>query len=249
MKYPAPLIGITSDISAGDQEGNREPLYFLARRYVKAVVDAGAIPVILPPIASGKAIGAVLARLDGLVLSGGNFDIDPSYYGEKPIAALGAIKAERSAFELEIAAIALNRDLAVLGVCGGAQAINVVQGGSLYQDIGAQVPNAQEHQQSKKAIKRGHRVTIQPRTRLHAIVRRSHAEVNTTHHQAVKTLGRGLVVNARAGDGIVEGIESTGHTFVIGVQWHPEVLAPRQHHQKSIFSALVASAARRHAPT
>ena len=140
---------------------------------------------------------------------------------------MAAIKAERSAFELEITAAALKQDLPVLGICGGAQAINVVLGGSLYQDIGAQVPNAQEHQQSRKAVKRGHRITIQPRTLLRKIVGRSHAEVNTTHHQAVKTLGRGLIVNAIAGDGIVEGIESTGHPFVIGVQWHPEVLAPR----------------------
>jgi putative glutamine amidotransferase len=249
MTHPAPLIGITSDILLADPDANRESLYFLAQRYVKAVVAAGAIPVILAPITTSKAISKVLTRIDGLIVSGGNFDIHPSYYGEKPIPALGTVKAERSAFELEIAALALNQDLPVLGVCGGAQAINVVQGGSLYQDIGTQVPNVQEHQQSKKAFKRGHRVTIEPRTQLHAIVRRGHAEVNTTHHQAVKTLGRGLVVNARAGDGIVEGIESTRHTFVIGVQWHPEVLAPRQPHQRSIFSALVASAARRLAST
>ena len=94
-------------------------------------------------------------------------------------------------------------------------------------------------------MKRGHRISIQPRTLLRKIVGRSHAEVNTTHHQAVKTLGRGLIVNAVAGDGIVEGIESTRHAFVIGVQWHPEVLAPRQRHQRRIFVALVACAARR----
>ena len=246
MKQPAPLIGITSDTSVAGRGENRESLYFLAQRYIKAVAGSGAVPVILPPTASSGAIVALLARIDGLILSGGNFDIHPSYYGEIPIPALGAIKAERSAFELEITAVALKQDIPILGVCGGAQAINVVQGGSLYQDIGAQVPNAQEHQQSKKAIKRGHRITLQPHTRLQAIIGRTHTEVNTTHHQAVKTLGRGLVINAMASDGIIEGIESTGHTFVIGVQWHPEVLAPRQVHQRSIFSALIASAAARH---
>ena len=249
MKHPAPLIGITSDNSIAEPGENRESMYFLAQRYVKAVVDAGAIPVILPSLSSSTAIGALLSRVDGLIVSGGNFDIHPDYYGEKPITALGAIKAERSAFELEITALALKQDLPVLGICGGAQAINVVLGGSLYQDISAQVPSAQEHEQSKKVIKRGHRITIRPRTKLQAIIKRSHAEVNTTHHQAVKTLGRGLIINAIAADGIVEGVESTDYTFVLGVQWHPEVLAPRQQHQRSIFAALVSSAARRHAST
>lgn len=246
MKNPAPLIGITSDISFADRGANGEPLYFLAQRYVNAVVNAGAIPLILPPTPSSITIRRLVARIDGLILSGGNFDIHPKYYGEKPIPALGSIKAARSAFELEIAAAALKQDLPVLGICGGAQAINVVRGGSLYQDIGAQLPNAQEHQQSRKAVKRGHRITIHPRTLLQKIVGRSHAGVNTTHHQAVKTLGRGLIVNAIANDGIVEGIESRDHSFVIGVQWHPEVLAPTQQDQQRIFAALVKQAARRH---
>ncbi|MGZ8426322.1 MAG: gamma-glutamyl-gamma-aminobutyrate hydrolase family protein [Candidatus Binatia bacterium] len=245
MKPAAPLIGITSDLAGAEWGGTAEPLYFLAQRYVKAIVNAGAIALILPPAPSSIALRRLLARLDGLVLSGGNFDIHPSYYGEKPLAGLGTIKAERSNFELDLTAAALKQDLPLLGICGGAQAINVALGGSLYQDIGAQVADAQEHQQSRKSVKRGHRISIQPRTLLRKIVGRSHAEVNTTHHQAVKTLGRGLIVNAVASDGVVEGIESTRHAFVIGVQWHPELLAPRQCHQRRIFVALVACAAKR----
>jgi len=247
MKYPAPVIGITSDTASADRGAIGEPLYILAQRYVDAGVDAGAIPLILPPTPTSTARRRLLARLDGLIISGGDFDIHPNHYGEKPIKPLGNIKAERSDFELEMAAAALKEDLPVLGICGGAQAINVALGGSLYQDIRAQVPGAQEHQQSRKAVQRGHRITIQPRTLLKKIVGRSHTEVNTTHHQAVKTLGRCLIVNATASDGVVEGIESTGHTFVIGVQWHPEILASRQRHQRNIFSALVARAARRRA--
>jgi len=249
MKYPPPIIGITSDSSDADRGANRDPHYFLAQRYVRALLTAGAIPLILPPMPSSRALRRLLARLDGLLLSGGNFDIHPSFYGEKPIAALGKIKAERSAFELELTTAALKQDLPVLGICGGAQALNVALGGSLYQDIRVQVPDAQEHQQSKKNVKRGHRVTIQPRTLLGTIIRLGHIEVNTTHHQGVKTLGRGLIVNATAGDGIVEGIESTRHSFVIGVQWHPEVLWPRDRHQRRIFSALVTRAVRRHTPS
>ncbi len=247
MKYPPPVIGITADSSNADRAANREARYFLFQRYVRTVVSAGAIPLILPPTPSSKAHERLVARLDGLVLSGGNFDIHPRYYGEKPIAALGLVKSERSSFELEITAAALKQNLPVLGICGGAQALNVVLGGSLYQDIAVQVPDALEHQQSKKAVKRGHRVMIEPGTLLRKIIGRSQAEVNTTHHQAIKALGRGLIVNAAASDGLVEGIESTGHSFVIGVQWHPEVLAPRDPHQRRIFAALVAYASRRRA--
>ena len=241
MKPAAPLIGITSDLAGAERGGTAEPLYFLAQRYVKAIVNAGAIALILPPAPSSITLRRLLARLDGLVLSGGNFDIHPSYYGEKPLEGLGTIKAERSNFELELIAAALKQDVPVLGICGGAQAINVVLGGSLYQDIGAQVANAQEHQQSRKIAKRGHRITIEPRTLLHKIVGRSHAEVNTTHHQAVKQLGKGLIVDAIADDGVIEGIESTRHRFVIAVQWHPEVLAPRRQGHRRIFDAFVAA--------
>ena len=186
----------------------------------------------------------MLRSLDGLLVSGGNFDIHPSFYGEKPIDGLGAIKPERTESELDLTAAALKDDLPILGICGGAQAINVVLGGTLYQDIGSQVPGADEHEQSRKKTIGGHQIDIRKGTRLKKIVQRQKLEVNTSHHQAVKALGRGLVVNAVAGDGIVEGIESIRHNFVLGVQWHPEVLAPRRADQRRIFTAFVSSCGR-----
>jgi len=176
-----------------------------------------------------------------LIISGGGFDIHPSYYGERPIRQLGAIKAQRTEFELDIAAAALKQDLPILGICGGEQALNVVLGGSLYQDISAQVADASEHQQSDKKCFGGHRVQIPDGTCLRAIVKQASLEVNTTHHQAVKQLGKGLIVDAIADDGVIEGIESTRHAFVIGVQWHPEVLAPRRQGHRRIFDALIAA--------
>jgi putative glutamine amidotransferase len=241
-----PVIGISTDLSpSGAAAGQREPVYFLAQRYVRAVVSAGAIPVILPPAPSGGALRRLIDSLDGVILSGGNFDIHPRFYREKPLAALGIIQTERTDFELELAREALRRDLPLLGICGGIQAINVVLGGSLYQDIASQVPAADEHQQSRKKVICGHAVEIADGTRLRAIVKRRRTEVNTTHHQAIKNLGRGLIVNAQADDGIVEGIESKRHSFVVGVQWHPEVLAPKRADQRRIFQALVASCKRR----
>lgn len=240
-KRKPPVIGITADFADGNRQAHGEPTLFLAQRYYRAVERAGAIPLILPSLTSARAIRQSLDLLDGLIISGGGFDIHPSYYGEKPIGELGAIKAQRTEFELDIAAAALKKDLPLLGICGGEQALNVVLGGSLYQDIATQLPNAGEHQQSEKKSQGGHRVQIPDGTRLRAIVGSASLEVNTTHHQAVKHLGKGLIADAVADDGVIEGIESTRHRFVIGVQWHPEVLAPRRQGHRRILEAFIAA--------
>ncbi len=234
-----PVIGITADFA--EASGQSEPVLLLAQRYYRAIEQAGATPLVLPPLSSAAAIGHALDWFDGLIVSGGGFDIHPSYYGEKPIPELGTIKAQRTEFELGIAAAALKRDLPVLGICGGEQALNVALGGSLYQDIAAQLANAGEHRQSEKKTRGGHRVRITDGTRLRAIVKRPSLEVNTTHHQSVKQLGKGLIVDAIADDGVIEGIESTRHTFVLGVQWHPEVLAPRRQGHRRILEAFIAA--------
>jgi putative glutamine amidotransferase len=160
---------------------------------------------------------------------------------------LGIIKRARTEFELELASAAMNRDLPVLGICGGAQAINVVLGGALYQDIAVQLGARGVDEHTSKNT-HGHAVRIKPGTRLFEIVRCPRIKVNTSHHQAVKKLGRGLTVNAVAEDGVVEGIESTRHRFVLGVQWHPEVLAPRQKLQRRLFSSFVMFCKRRPGP-
>jgi putative glutamine amidotransferase len=238
-----PLIGITADISEESNHGAktyREPTVFLPRRYLTAIQQTGAIPLILPLDQASSARRFLNGVFDGLLISGGNFDIHPRFYGETPIKELGIIKPTRTEFELAITSVALKRDIPVLGICGGAQAINVVLGGTLYQDIAAQLPNAGEHQKSAERISGGHLVLVQCGTRLHEIVRCQSLKVNTTHHQAIKKLGSGLVVNAVAEDDVIEGIESTQHRFVLGLQWHPEVLAPRQSLQRRIFSSFVA---------
>jgi len=243
-KSHSPVIGISADFAEGDARTRREPTLFLAQRYYRAIEQAGALPFILPPLSSAGAIRQALRRLDGLLISGGGFDIHPSFYGEKSIEQMGVVKAQRTEFELAITAAALKQDLPLLGICGGAQALNVVLGGSLYQDIGTQAPNPAEHEQSEKKAYGGHAVEIASGTRLRAIVQRRRIEVNTTHHQAVKRLGKSLVINAIADDGIIEGIESTRHRFAIGVQWHPEVLAPRRIDQRRLFAAFVTAAKR-----
>ena len=176
--------------------------------------------------------------LDGLVLHGGA-DVAPESYGETPLKPEWSGDRVRDLYEIELLHAFKNTDKPVLGVCRGAQLINVALGGSLYQDIAVQVPHAGEHQQSEKKTEGGHRVAIADGTRLRAIVGRSSLEVHTTHHQAVKQLGKGLISDAIADDGLIEGIEATHHRFVIGVQWHPEVLAPRRQAHRRIFDAFV----------
>ena len=202
--------------------------------------------MVLPVATSRVTISALLRRLDGLVVSGGNFDIHPSYYGEKPTRALGQIQPRRTRFELEMIRAALKRDMPILGICGGAQAINVALGGSLYQDIESQLPKAAQHQQADKKTTGGHSIRIYPGTLLHRIVRRRHLEVNTTHHQAVKRLGKGLVISATAEDGLIEAIESPGHSFVLGVQWHPEAMHRKFAAQQRIFRLFIASCRLQH---
>jgi putative glutamine amidotransferase len=236
-----PLVGITPDVTASARAG--EPLIIIQERYARAIEAAGAVPLVLPVLPSTKNIRAVIDHLDGLVVSGGNFDIHPRFYGEKPIEALGEIKEERTEFELGLIALALARDMPLLGICGGAQAINVALGGSLYQDIDAQRPGRIEHQRSNVKDSGGHEVAIHEGTKLRKIVGSPRLTVNTTHHQAVKKPGKNLLVDATAEDGIIEGIESAAHRFVLGVQWHPEFLVHREAAQRKIVAAFVRACA------
>ena len=244
-----PLIGITADSSAGEQTGfktNPEGLYSLAGRYCDAIEHAGGLPIIIPHLQSRAQIRRLLSRIDGLLISGGGFDIDPAYYNEQRMPKLGKINPHRTFTELESIAFGLDRDLPMLGICGGAQAINVALGGSLYQDIATQLPRAQSHQQAERSDNHGHVVEVSRGTLLYKICGRQRLKVNTTHHQAIRKIGAGLAMNAIALDGVVEGIESEDHSFVLGLQWHPEVLAPKEVVQRKIFSSFVSACKRLH---
>lgn len=236
-----PVIAITADGDSADSNRGElhDPLFVLPQRYCQAVQNAGAVPVIIPPGISSRHHRTLLERIDGLLVSGGNFDIHPRHYGEKPHKHLGHIKPERTRAELESIEIALIRDLPVLGICGGAQAINVALGGSLYQDIASQLPDAMEHQQAARKHYGGHAIEVRRGTLLHRVFGRRVLEVNTSHHQAIRDLGRGLMINATAPDGLIEGIESARHSFVLGVQWHPEALTTRISLHQKIFRFFV----------
>jgi putative glutamine amidotransferase len=246
-----PLIGITADTVFDPDVSSQiaqEPAIFLFQRYTQAILACSAIPIILPPLAAPGEIEALLQSLDGILVSGGNFDIDPKLYGEEAGPDLGAFKRQRTQFELELIRLALQRNMPILGICGGEQAINVVLGGSLYQDIRRQIPHAREHQLSAMRQQSGHLIKIRAGTKLRDIVAEEQLNVNTTHHQSVKALGRGLIASASSEDGVIEGIESAAHAFVIGVQWHPELLLHKDPAETRIFMAFVAACAAGESP-
>jgi len=247
-----PLIGVTPDTHDGRKLKTRskaEKIVYLWDRYLQALLDHGAIPVILPVTTKPAQVKTMIERLSGVMLAGGNFDVPPAFYGEKNKRWLGKLKPERSEFELLLLKTALERDLPVLGICGGLQLLNVARGGTLYQDILKERPGSRNHQQQVSRTRPSHQVTAPPGTLFHRIVGgvrlRSELKlrVNSTHHQAVKDLGRGVVAGAVAADGVIEAIELADRRFALGVQWHPELLYPRHPEQSRIFKAFVGRAA------
>jgi len=241
-----PVIGITPDYNSGDQEtdGSREPTLFLRARYMQAIEAMGGIPLILPVTASKEIKSSLLSKIQGVLLTGSGPDIDPALYGETQQFRFKKMSKERAASEIALAQMALEANLPVMGICGGLQIINVALGGSLYQDIASQITGSLDHRQKTVATEPSHGVSITPGTRLHAILKTDRLQVNSSHHQATKTVAPDLIVDAKAEDGVIEGLESPKHQFVIGVQWHPEFLYARDEPSRKIFLAFLQEAAR-----
>lgn len=240
-----PLIGITLDIQeAVNSRGVREERYWLKRVMAEAVAQAGGEPLLLPFIAGRSRSRGVIGALDGLLISGGDFDIDPKYYGDKRRTECGPAAPERTKGEFLLLAAALAAEKPVLGICGGCQLINVYFGGNLYQDLPSQKKSALAHSQKKPHAVPAHRVAVAAKTRLAAITGAASITVNSTHHQAVKIPGRGLLPSAVAPDGVIEGIEAADGRFIVGVQWHPEFLTRLKPHA-ALFRALTRAAAAR----
>ncbi len=233
----SPIIGITLD---SEEPGgySRFPWYALRQNYCGAVAAAGGVPIVLPH--EPDAVPAYLDLIDGLVVTGGAFDVDPALFGETGRHATVKTKDRRTAFEFAVTRGALEREKAVLGICGGQQLLNVVLGGTLIQHIPDTVPSALPHEQPNPRDEAGHDVQIEPGTLLRDIVQADRLPVNSAHHQAVKDVAPGAAINARADDGVIEGIEDRRHRFCVGVQWHPEFsISPGD---TRLFAAFVAAA-------
>jgi putative glutamine amidotransferase len=198
-------------------------------RYGEMLERAGAVPVYLPYPTRPATIERHLARCDGFMATGGE-DVDPAEYGHAPRPELGPVDRGRDRFELALLRRAVERDRPVLAVCRGTQALNVALGGTLYQDLRAEVPGALPHEPDPlwepggRLAPCGHDVTVEPGTLLAGTTGRARLSVNSYHHQAVREPGAGVRVAARAPDGVVEAIELPSRRFALGVQWHLELL-------------------------
>ncbi|WP_374304030.1 gamma-glutamyl-gamma-aminobutyrate hydrolase family protein [Ferrovibrio sp.] len=233
---PSPLIGITLD--SEDPGGySKFPWYALRQNYCSAVTASGGIPVVLPHEPS--AVPAYLDLLDGLVVTGGNFDVDPALFGANEKHDTVKVKAARTEFEWAITRGMLERNKPVLGICGGQQLLNVVLGGTLIQHIPDAVQDALAHEQPNPRNEPGHPVQITGGSLLHRIVGTTELPVNSAHHQAVDAVAPGAVCDAVAPDGVIEGIEHPGYRFCIGVQWHPEFFISEG--DRKLFSAFIAA--------
>ena len=192
--------------------------------YLESVRRAGGEP--LEVAAGGESPEHILARVDGVMLTGGG-DVDPMLYGEAPHATFQAAEADRDQFEIALTRAAIAANIPFFAICRGMQLANVAMGGTLIQDIPSEVPGALEHSVPEPRAHVAHEVWVAKGSRLSALLA-DHMEdgetchVNSRHHQSVATAAPGFEVTATSPDGVIEAMEKTGTAFCIGVQWHPE---------------------------
>lgn len=237
-----PIIGIVLDWqNKPTTEGgySDHPWYALRHHYSLAVANSGGVAVMLPY--QSNAIDEYLKLCDGFIFPGGGHDIDPARYGEESKQYTSSANDDRVNFEASLMRAAIENNIPILAICAGEQLLNVLQGGSLYQDIASEVPNALEHYHQHEQEKPWHHITITEGSLLHNITGVMGYVTNSHHHQAIKKIGKNLVATASSADGIIEAIELTSHNFCLGLEWHPEYL--QSEYDKKIFAAFIASAA------
>ncbi|HWN12014.1 MAG TPA: gamma-glutamyl-gamma-aminobutyrate hydrolase family protein [Pyrinomonadaceae bacterium] len=213
-----PRIGITMRLEI---QTNR---FYLGRDYSEAVEAAGGTPVHISLIPDPDYISAVVDNLDGILLPGSDSDVDPLRYGSEPHPRLGTVQPIKDETDLLVLTEVEKRRLPLLAICFGMQVLNVSRGGSLIQDIGAQVPDAIKHEQGAPRDRPSHGLTLASSSLVANLAGSDKALVNSHHHQAIERVGRELISTAWAADGLIEAVEdSRPERFVLGVQWHPEI--------------------------
>jgi putative glutamine amidotransferase len=211
--------------------------------YIRAVLAAGGVPLVLSPLLGASLAGRALEGVDGLILTGGE-DMDPAWYGASPSPLLSPPSRERDLFELALFAVARHQALPILGICRGIQLINVAMGGTLFQDLPTEYRGRVEHQPPGPRDARSHRVRLQSGSRAAEALAAQEVTVNSSHHQAVKELAPGLLASGWTDDDLIEAAETpSGAPWLLAVQWHPEELhADVRAPDRGLFAALVREA-------
>lgn len=237
-----PRIGLTLDAEPSGGFSNL-PWYAIRQNYCSAISRAGGLPIALPH--EVDIADDYVGLLDGLLVTGGAFDVDPTLYGATDRHDTVVTKDRRTAFELAVLNGFLEADRPVLGICGGQQLLNVALGGTLIQHIPDEVSDCLAHEQPNPRTEPGHDVAVVSGTLLHRLGAGSdHLSVNSAHHQAAGEVGDGVVISGRASDGVIEAIEVPEKHFCLGVQWHPEYSISAA--DDAIFQALISACAGEH---
>ncbi|WP_027634001.1 gamma-glutamyl-gamma-aminobutyrate hydrolase family protein [Clostridium hydrogeniformans] len=237
-------IGISGSIIV--DEGGMFPGYeraYVNDDYVKSVIKAGGIPVILPLIKDEEDIKAQLEMVDGIIMSGGH-DVNPLLYGEEPSQKLGGILPKRDDFDMKLIKVAMEMKKPLLGICRGHQILNVANGGTLYQDLSFIDGCYVKHNQGSLPSIATHTVNMKEGTKLRGILGEE-THINSFHHLAIKDVAEGFIPCAFAKDGVVEAIEKVGEEFIMGIQWHPEMMSGESENMALIFKRLIEEATKK----
>lgn len=231
-----PIIGLTGCYA----ESNRR--LFVRKNYMDAIEAAGGIPLLLP-LSNIEDIPQIVGMLDGIVFTGGG-DVDPTYYNEPKIPECQEPGLFRDEFEIPLCQFAFASDIPIFGICRGIQLMNVACGGTLWQDLPSQFEVKHQHSQEEECEVLTHTVIAEDGSLLSRILGQKTVEVNSFHHQAVKTTGAGVIITGHSDDGVPEAIEAPGRKgFFLGIQWHPEYLYGIYPIHTKAFRAFVSAAA------
>ena len=211
--------------------------YMIQRGYVRSIIDAGGIPILIPVTEDPARCADYIDMIDGLLVPGGE-DVAPEFYGEDPHRTVSYINRDKDRYDLELIRLCREQNKPIFGICRGFQVINVAFGGTLYQDIPSQLPEAMCHNQSQD-LRNGptHKVTLDENSVIGRILGKE-IYTNSFHHQAVKDVGDGLRVVGRTADGVVEALE-TEDGRIFAVEWHPEDLYETYPIFKGLFTRLI----------
>ena len=227
-----PIIGVLGVI-------DDERAFAINYPYIQAIEQSGGVPILLPYTENEQVLSKYIQMCNGFFFTGGK-DIEPIRYGEEQSKDCGIVQKHRDALEFALFERAFATQKAILGVCRGCQVINVALGGTLYQDIPSQYKTTIAHRQTQEKHLPSHSVSVVVDTPLYALINdETRMQANSFHHQAIKTLGKGLKSMAYADDGIIEGIYHTEHRYLRGYQWHPERLYDSDKNNRLLFDDFI----------